>query len=152
MQSVILGAIVVLGLVLSPLGGALAQTETWNQEKVTALSGELVQAVSGLRDAVRKSPMRDNPQQKRIFYRISDYLRRIESESLSLRAQLTKGAGMEETWPNYRNIRLLRRNAEVLAKKTDVSAPTQPKLDRAEQLLDEISGYYPPEPTPDPRT
>lgn len=152
MQGVILGVVVVLGLVISPLRGALAQTETWNQEKVAALSVELEKAVSGLRDVVRKSLMRENPQQKQTFFRISDYLRRIESESLSLKAQLAKGAGMDETWPNYRNIQQLRRKAEVLAQKTDVSAMTQPKLDRAKQVLDEISVYYPPEPKPDPRT
>jgi hypothetical protein len=122
---------------------ASAQTEAWNQEKVTGLAKELESAVSGLRDALRKSPMWENPQQKRTLYRISDKLRLIESESASLHAYLAKGAGMEETLPAYERIQRLRRDAQVLAKKTDVSAFTQPKLDRANQVLGLLAPYYP---------
>lgn len=127
---------------------ASSQTETWNQEKVAALAGELESAVSGLRDAIRKSPTWENPQQKRTLYRISDKLRLIESESASLHAQLVKGAGMEETLPTYERIQRLKRDAQVLAKKTDVSAFTKPKLDRATEVLNLIAPFYPPQPAP----
>lgn len=126
---------------------ASAQTETWNQEKVTGLAKELEAAVSGLRDDLRKSPAWENQQQKATLFRISDELRLIESESASLHAQLAKGAGMEETQPTYERIRRLRRDAQVLAKKTDVSAVTQPKLDRANQMLELLAPFYPASPT-----
>jgi hypothetical protein len=139
-----------LTLALSVALHASAQTETWNQEKTAALAGELESAVSGLRDAVRKSPAWENPQQKRTLYRIADKLRLIESESASLHAQLVKGAGMDETLPTYERIQRLKRDAQVLAKKTDVSAFTKPKLDRATEVLSQIAPYYPPRKEPKP--
>ena len=67
MRSVILTAVVSVGLVLASSSFALEPTP-WNQERVTALARELELAVSGLRDAVRKSPAWENPQQKRMLY------------------------------------------------------------------------------------
>ena len=131
---------------------ASAQTETWNQEKAAALAGELESAASGLRDAVRKSPMWENPQQKPTLYRISDKLRLIESESASLHAQLVKGAGMDETLPTYERIQRLKRDAQVLAKKTDVSAITKPKLERATDVLNRLAVFYPAQPKPEPKS
>ena len=137
---------VVLGLFFA--ARASAQTESWNQEKTAALAGELESAVSGLRDAVRKSPTWENPQQKQTLYRISDQLRLIESESASLHAQLVKGAGMDETLPTYERIQRLKRDVQVLAKKTDVSAFTQPKLERATEVLNRLAVFYPAKPEP----
>ncbi len=145
MRTVTLTAVLWLGLLAALPSHALEQSP-WNQERVTALARELELAVSGLRDAVRKSPMWENPQQKRTLYRIADKLRLIESESISLHAQLAKGAGMEETLPNYNRIQRLKRDAQVLAAKTDVSAITKPKLDRANEILAQIEPFYPPLP------
>jgi hypothetical protein len=137
------------GLFLAPTSFALEATP-WNQERVTALAKELETAVSGLRDAVRKSPAWDNPLQKRTLYRIADKLRLIESEAIHLHAQLANGAGMDETLPAYQRLQRLKRDAQVLAKKTDVSAFTQPKLDAATSVLAQIEPYYPPQPTVKP--
>ena len=49
---------------------ASAQTEPWSQEKATALAGELEQAVSCLRDAIRKSPNSEIAQQRKTLNRI----------------------------------------------------------------------------------
>jgi len=135
---------VAVGLVSAPLRGALAITEAWNQERVTAIARDLEQAVAGLRDAVKNSPAWDNPQQKRNLYKIADILRQIEQESISLHAQLAKGAGMEETELNYRRIQTLKRRAEALAPKSDVTAFTKPKLDRATEVLKLLEPFYPP--------
>jgi hypothetical protein len=148
MRNVFLGVLVWVGLAWAPVGVAHAQAQPWNQEKVTALASELETAVSGLRDAVRKSPAWQNPQQKQTLYKIADKLRQIESESVSLHAQLVKGAGMQETLLNYRHIQRLRRDAQVLAQKTDVSAATKPKLDRTTEVLGLIEPYYPPQTEP----
>ena len=62
---------------------------------------------------------------------------------MSLHAQLVNGAGMDETLPAYQRIQRLKRDAQVLAKKTDVSAFTQPKLDRANSVLNQLAVFYP---------
>ena len=137
-----------LALALLLAAPAFAQTEAWNQEKVIVLAEQLEAAVAGLRDAVRKSPQWENPQQKPALYRIADKLRLIESESTSLHAQLKNGAGMEETLPAYARIQRLRRDVVTLAKRTEVSSFTQPKLDIANSVLGQIAPYYPPQPQP----
>jgi len=125
---------------------AAAQEKPWNQEVTTALAGELEDAVSGLRDAVRKSPSLQIPQQRRKLYEIIDNLRLIEQSATSLHAELKKGAGMEETLPTYKRLQQIKRDTEVLAQQVDITAMTRPKLDKAQDILTKLAGYYPPEP------
>jgi len=122
---------------------AFALTEPWSQERVTVLAKDLAKAVSGLREAVKNSPSWQNPQQRKNLYKIADILRQIEQECISLHAQLAKGAGMEETQSNFEHIQRLKRRAQVLVPKSDVSAITQPKLDLANGLLKQLEPYYP---------
>ena len=135
--------VLVTALLLLSTERSSAQTEAWNQEKVTALAGELESAVAGLRDALRKNPMWENPQQKAPLYRLADKLRLIESECASLHARLAKGEGMEETQPAYEHIQRLRRDAEVEGSRTEVSTFIRPKLDRAREVLSMIAPFYP---------
>jgi hypothetical protein len=58
---------------------------------------------------------------------------------------------MAETRASYERIQRLRRDAEVQAKHTDVSAFTQPKLDRAREVLEQLAPMYPAEPLPVPK-
>ncbi|HTO52348.1 MAG TPA: hypothetical protein VMR50_03095 [Myxococcota bacterium] len=125
---------------------ARAQTQTWNQEVVTTLAGQLEKSVSGLRDVVRGSPNKDNPLFKRKIYQIIDNLRLIEQSSTSLHSALKKGAGMEETLPTYKRLQQIRRDTEVLAQQVDITAVTRPKLDEAKGILEKIEPYYPNEP------
>lgn len=148
--SVVRFALLALALATFVAARASAQTEAWNQEKATALASELEKAVSGLRDSVRKSPNWEIPGQKKTLNQIMRKLRSIESESLSLHAKLVKGATMEDTRLSYERIQRLRRDAVVEARKTDVSAFTQPKLDRANEVLNQLAPMYPAEPAPAP--
>lgn len=125
---------------------AAAQSQPWNQEVATALAGELEDAVSGLRDAVRQSPNMQIPTQRRKLYEIVDNLRLIEQSATSLHAELKKGEGMEATMPTYKRLQQIRRDTEVLAQRVDITALTQPKLDKAKGILEKLAGYYPAEP------
>jgi len=122
---------------------AVAQATPWNQEVATALSGELEDAVSGLREIVRASPNINNPGQRRLMYQILDNLRLIEQSATSLHASLKSGAGMEETLPTYMRLQQIRRDTEVLAQRVDITAVTKPKLDKANEILAKIEPYYP---------
>ncbi len=125
---------------------AAAQAQPWNQEVTTALAGELEDAVSGLREAVRQSPNMQYPTQRRRLYEIMDNLRLIEQSATSMHAALKGGAGMEETLPTYKRMQQVKRDTAVLAQHVDISAITRPKLDKAQGILDKLSGYYPTEP------
>ena len=125
---------------------AAAQAKPWNQEVATALAGELEDAVSGLREAVRQSPNMQYPTQRRLLYQIMDNLRMIEQAATSLHAGLKNGAGMEETLPTFMRLEQIRRDTEVLAQKVEITAFTQPKLDKARDILAKLEPYYPPQP------
>ena len=126
---------------------AAAQAQPWNQEVTTALAGELEDAVSGLREAVRQSPNMQIPTQRRRLYEIMDNLRMIEQSAASMHAELKKGEGMESTLPTYKRLQQIKRDTETLAQHVDISAITRPKLDKAQGILDKLSAYYPAEPT-----
>ncbi len=144
-------AALAVALAVSLAAPASAQTEPWSQEKATALARELEKAVSGLRDSIRKSPQWEIAAQRKTLSRIQRKLRSIESTALSLHAHLAKGATMAETRSQYERIQRLRRDAEVLAEHTDVSAFTKPKLDRAQEVLSQLAPLYPAEPLPVPK-
>jgi hypothetical protein len=128
---------------------AAAQAQPWNQEVATALAGELEDAVSGLRDAVRQSPSMQIPSQRRPLYEIMDNLRMIEQSATSLHASLKGGAGMEETLPTYVRLQQVRRDTEYLSQRVDITAFTKPKLDKAKDILTKLEPYYPPQPVVD---
>ena len=145
MTRMIVAAIAALALVqtVGLARGAMAQTQPWNQEVVTATAGELEDAVSGLRDVVRGSPNLDIPAKKAVVGQILDNPRQLEASASSLHASLKKGAGMEQTLPTYMRLQQLRRDTAVLAQRVDISAITQPKLEKAQELLAKMEPYYP---------
>jgi len=145
MTRFMVAAIAALALVqtLGLARGAAAQTQPWNQEVVTSLSGELEDAVSGLRDVVRGSPNLDIPAKKTMIKQITDNLRQMEASTQSLHASLKKGGGMEETLPTYMRLQQLRRDTAVLAQRVDITAVTAPKLEKAQELLHKMEPYYP---------
>ena len=124
---------------------AAAQAKPWNQEVTTALAGELEDAVSGLREAVRQSPNMQYPTQRRPLYKILDNLRMIEQSATSLHASLKGGAGMEETLQTYQRLQQIRRDTEYLAQQVEITAFTKPKLDKARDVLGKLEPYYPPQ-------
>ena len=63
-----------------------------------------------------------------------------------MHAALKSGAGLEETLPTYNRLQQIRRDTEVLAQRVDISAITQPKLDRASDILSKMEPYYPAQP------
>ena len=129
-------------LALALAGPAHAMT-AWDQVKVTELAKNLRDSVDGLRDAIRDSPQWNFSQQKSILYQIRDNLRWIETESGSLYAMLSNGEGMEATLNSYKRIQMLKRDTQSLAQQTQVSAFTQPALDKAKGALDALAAYYP---------
>ena len=108
---------------------------------IQARRSEYVDQNSGASARLTISLM-ENPQQKTRMFRIADQLRLIESEATSLHARLARGAGMDETLPTYQRIQRLRRQAQTNANRSDVSAQTQPQLDRANAVLTQLAPFY----------
>jgi len=124
-----------------------AQTQQWDQAAVTESAGKLRAAIDGLRDVLMSSPQIENPATRKYMFQIMDNLRQMEFSSQTLHSYLKKGSGMEETLPTYNRLQQLRRETEVLSRRVDITAVTQPKLDEARTWLAKIEPYYPAQPT-----
>jgi len=123
-----------------------AQTQKWDQLMVTEAATKLAASVAGLRDIIRGGGTTQTPTNRRIVYQIMDNLRQLEFTAQTLKIELSKGAGMEETQPTYNRLQQLRRDTEVLAQKVDISAIVRPKLDEAKTWLKILEPFYPPQP------
>jgi hypothetical protein len=137
------GFVAVAVIALPPFFAARAQTARWNQAAVTAAAGELESAVSGLRDAVRKSTTWTTSPDKAELYEISQDLRQIEWLSTNLHADLKQGEGLEATLPVFNEILEARDYARADAAFVDISASIRPKLEAARAALVKLAAFYP---------
>ena len=141
-------AISVASFALAIAFGAQAQTAKWDQAAVTAAAAEYETAVSGLRDAVRKSNTWTTSPQKSKLYQIAQDLRQIEWLAQSLHSDLVKGDGLEATTPEYLEILQRREYAKADAMFVDIGASIKPKLDASRAALAKLAAYYPKQPKP----
>lgn len=120
--------------------------QKWDQLAVTEAANKLPGAIGGLRDLVKSGPALQNQLNRRVVYQILDNLRQMEFTSQTLKVELGKGAGMEETLPTYNRLQQLRRETEVLSQRVDITAVVRPKLEEARMWLKVIEPFYPPQP------
>ena len=128
--------------------GAQAQTAKWDQAAVTAAAGELESAVSGLRDAVRKSNAWTMTANRSKLHEITQDLRQIEWLAASLHADLKGGEGLEATTPVYEQILQRREYAKADAAFLDMNEFVKPKLEASRAALAKLSSYYAKQPSP----
>jgi hypothetical protein len=137
-----LGCLVLASL----LGGALvasAELTPWDQEKVTAIAGELPPATRALRDALRQQPPPTLGQAgKQSFWRLRDQLSSIESTSRRLHNALTAGEGLEETFPIYRRMITTVRDAAHELNRIPTQQPVEEQIDKVAGLLQQLRPYY----------
>lgn len=124
---------------------ASAQSQTWDQAKVTALSGELANAVSNLQSSLQNSAQAQDPVMQETVFQVADSLGLIEFEAARLNALLKSGKGMKETRPAYRRLQQLHRECVDEAQgQLQVTSFLKPSLDRAKNTLTALAAYYPP--------
>ena len=128
--------------------GAQAQTAKWDQAGVTAAAAELESAVSGLRDAVRKSNAWTMTANRSNLYSITQDLRQIEWLTTSLHADLVSGEGLEATTPVYEQILQRREYVRADSAFLDLNEFVKPKLTAARAALSKLSAYYVKQPSP----
>jgi hypothetical protein len=134
----------VSGLALPAVAEGSAQA--WEQEAVTALAAELVGAVNGLRDSMRRDAPPDTRAgaQSRLRFRLLDRLRLIEAEARALQRALAGGASQDETFHIFRRIDELRRDAADDARRMFVPEGTTQKMEAARAVLEKLRPYYEP--------
>jgi hypothetical protein len=150
--SIFLPFAVALLLAAPTLAGEPAkQREPWDQAKLTQLSGELAESVSGLRASARRNPPPNVASgQSRSWYRVLDLLRVIEQETGALQKALEAGEGHDETLPIFERIEELRVRAAQEGRRLFLPEGTMTKIRNARGVLEKIRPYYDAKPPTDP--
>ena len=133
----------VTALALVVAFGAQAQTAKWDQAAVTAAAAEYEAAVTGLRDAVRKSTAWTMSPNKAKLHQITQDLRQIEWLAQSLHADLAKGESLEATTPIFNQIQANREYAKADAMFVDVTDFVRPKLEASQAAIKKLAAFYP---------
>ncbi len=136
-----MGSVWLLGLLL-PLAAPGEEAIEWDRERVTALAGELHEAVKGLRDELRSQTRDIGTMHASAYYRLLDNLRLIERETRYLHRALGSGASREETLPTYARITLLRRDCAEEMRRQPLEAPALERIARAQATVREMDPYY----------
>ena len=144
----ILQLLACLALVLAPAQLPLpaaaegAANAEWDQQRVTELAVQLAVATRDLRSQVRTGfPAERGLPQARI-HRLLDHLRVLQNETRFLSAELEAGQGFDETLPVAQRIDRLVDRAVVDARRLDMPEPVQQRLDKADDLLEQLRSFY----------
>ena len=137
-------AAIALMLTATPAGTDL---KPWQQERVTALAGELQQATQNLRNAVRRVPPPTLGQPGQLaFHRLRDELGAIDATARRLHKALAKGATREETFPTYRRLILAVRSASQEVPRLGGGRDDAPRIAATAEVLRQLRQYYEEEP------
>ena len=134
--------LIVVGLALAPLSALSEKHSAWDQERVTKLAVELAVTMRGLRREVRR--IRDDRASTQVNrrHRLIDHLRMLQNETRFLAAELEAGQGFAETLPIAQRIDRLVDRAVVDGRRLFLPAPVQQKIDRANELMEELRPFY----------
>lgn len=132
-----------LAAALAAPPSASAELAKWDQERVTAIAGELANAIKDLRKAVRQVPPPTVGQPgTHSYYELLDTLGGLESASKRLNKALADGKGREETSPTYRRLMRGVRDAQEYARRLELGAPVLDRVAVAGDALRRLRPYY----------
>jgi hypothetical protein len=142
-----IGAVLLAVVGVALAGAARAQEPVgepvkWDQARVTQYAVELDQKVDLAVDALRKSPMKDQPAQRTVWYELKEDLRLIKNSTEHLKTELQKGAGMDETKSTFARIGSLRNDAAEVGRRFMIEAPVMDALFSAGATHNLMMPYY----------
>lgn len=125
-------------------GGRFQQqpSREWNQQSVTALSEQLMQALGTSYETVRKSPQLVTGLQQNAMVSTLDDSRRLREEARRLHAQLARGQDRDETLGSYRVIKEVSRAAEKSGAWISRAAGVAASENSVENLFLRLDQYY----------
>jgi len=141
-------AVVALAIVAMALAGTARAAEPvgepvkWDQARVTQYAVDLHKRIGEAVDALRKSPMKDQPTQRTVWYDLREDLRLLDNTTEHLASELQKGAGLEETERTFERIESLRRDAEEVGRRSMIEAPVMDALVSAGAVHNQMKPYY----------
>jgi len=136
-------AALILAAALVGAPEARADTMKWDQAKVTAVAGELVDKTRNIRDSVRRQPPPTLGQAgMRSFHRLRDDLSAIQSTAVRLHNALQAGSSQAETFPTYRRLISLVRSASQELNRMQLGEPAAGQIKAAGEVLSRLRPFY----------
>jgi hypothetical protein len=135
----------------APAADALAEgleRKPWNQEEMTALTGQLMRAVRDVRQAWRKDPAFADPMttNRRAGLALNQNLRDLDRRVTNLHAQVKGGAGYDDTLNVARNILVLLNDVDMNGRRVMIGQPMREKSEPAMALFNQVAAFYGSEP------
>jgi len=128
---------------------ARADLAQWDQAKVIALSKQLADAAKALQDTFYNQPKPTlGSNDSRDFYRLKQIVRRLRQEADQLQGDLTKGAGREETLPEYDDLMQSVRDAREIGARIFATQDIKDRATATRSVLNELAPYYDPDAVP----
>ena len=122
---------------------AAAEETTWDQAKVTELAQAFSKDIQAVKLAYRREPGEMIATgDRRSRYELKQSIRLLDSEARHLAKQLADGKGRDETYPVFRRLEEIRREAGVHARRTMLTQPTLEKIAAARSHLEGLAPYY----------
>ena len=122
---------------------ASAELTPWNQEQVTAIAAELLEATTDLRDTLRRQPPPTLGQPgKRAFHQLRDDVTSIQATARRLHTALGEGATRDETLPTYRRMISSVRSASDELRRIQLGEPVAGKIEATAAVLRRLRPYY----------
>jgi hypothetical protein len=132
-----------------PIASARADLAKWDQAKVTALGGQLADAAKNLQDVFYNHPPASvGSGQSRDYQRLKQTLRRLRMEADQYKGDLDKGAGQEETAPQYDDVMMSVRDAREIASRMFTTQDMKDAASKARAVLNQLAPYYDPDAVP----
>jgi hypothetical protein len=133
-----------VSLLLLGMPVSSAHAADWDQAKVTEIAEQLADAVNQVhRSVVRTSTgSQVGSGQASSALRLKDRVRIARNESRHLAKVLQDGKGKDETVNVWKRLMSTVRDAREIGRTMFLEAPTQQKIARANEILDQLTPFY----------
>lgn len=130
-------------LILLALPALAAAPKGWDAKRVQGIATQLADALDEVRDALRGLQPPPHGSGRRAFHSTVDDVRLLRNSARHLATMLADGAGYEETYPTYRRIQSIRRDAAENSQRTGVIPnDVLTKIDKARDLSFQLWSFY----------
>ena len=130
-----------LAVALGAAATAHAELATWDQDRVTKYAEELVTAAKELEVELKKIGIQ-NLANANAMYQVQDTVKMLHTASRGLSRSLENGKARDETMPRFKRVDLLRRDAEIEARRADIPEQVFEKVFDVGGALQRLRPYY----------
>ncbi len=128
---------------------AWAQGKPWDQKAVTGMAKDLAAGVKDLNVTVQKTPDAiAGSAIRRAQYEAREDVRLLVNITQRLASQLGDGEDKDATFPTYKRLQSVRRDAAEAGRRANLDSLTLEKIVSVRGVLDELAPYYDEAPEP----